>query len=95
MKRAPVAIALLALALPARADAHVEVLPDKPLLEQEQEFVVRVPDERDIPTTAELAALLSAQSVGTRVVLGVVRAGAALVLPLSVADRPAGSGSSG
>jgi len=52
VKRAPVAIALLALALPARADAHVEVLPDKPLLEQEQEFVVRVPDERDIPTTA-------------------------------------------
>jgi len=52
VRRVPVAIALLALALPARAGAHVEVLPDKPLLEQEQEFVVRVPDERDIPTTA-------------------------------------------
>ena len=51
-------------------------------------------DNRDIPTTTELAALISAQTVGTRVVIGVVRAGAALTLPLSVADRPLTSKSS-
>ena len=51
-------------------------------------------DNRDIPTTAELAALISAQRVGARVVIGVVRRGAALTLPLSVADRPLTSKSS-
>jgi S1-C subfamily serine protease len=45
-------------------------------------------DNRDVPTTAELAAIISAEQVGTRVVVGVVRAGTALVLRLSVADRP-------
>jgi hypothetical protein len=51
VRRALAGLALLALALPASARAHVEVLPSKPLLEQEQEFIVRVPDERDVPTT--------------------------------------------
>ena len=46
-------------------------------------------DNRDIPTAAELVAIISAQRVGARVVVGVVRRGAALTLPLSVADRPA------
>jgi len=46
-------------------------------------------DNRDIPSAAELAAIISAQRVGSRVVVGVVRAGTALTLPLSVADRPA------
>jgi serine protease Do len=46
-------------------------------------------DNRDIPTAGELAAVISAQQVGARVVLGVVRSGAALILPMSVADRPA------
>ena len=46
-------------------------------------------DNRDIPTAAELAAIISAQQVGARVVVGVVRGGTALTLPLSVADRPA------
>ncbi len=48
-------------------------------------------DNRDIPSAEELAAIISAQPVGARVVIGVVRAGAALTLPLSVADRPASS----
>ena len=46
-------------------------------------------DNRDIPSAAELAAIISAQRIGARVVVGVVRGGAALTLPLSVADRPA------
>jgi len=45
-------------------------------------------DNRDIPSAAELAAIISAQRVGARVVVGVVRSGATLTLPLSVADRP-------
>jgi serine protease Do len=45
-------------------------------------------DNRDIPTTTELSAIISSQQVGTRVVVGIVRAGAELTLPLSVADRP-------
>ena len=43
------------------------------------------------PDPAELAAIISSQQVGARVVVGVVRRGAALTLPLSVADRPATS----
>jgi len=46
-------------------------------------------DNRDIPTATELQAIISAQRVGARVVIGVVRGGTALTLPLSVADRPA------
>jgi len=46
-------------------------------------------DNRDIPTTAELAAFISSRQVGARVIVGVVRAGATLTLPMSVADRPA------
>jgi hypothetical protein len=42
----------LALALPECAAAHVVVLPAKPQLDTEQEFVVRVPDEEDQSTTA-------------------------------------------
>src|SRR5262245_5802097 len=51
-------------------------------------------DNRDIPTAAELAAIISTQQVGARVVIGLVRAGAALTLPMSVADRPQTSKSS-
>ena len=43
---------VLALVLPARASAHVEVLPAKPEVGEEQEFVVRVPDEEETATTA-------------------------------------------
>ena len=45
-------------------------------------------DNRDIPSAAELAAIISAQRVGARVVVGVVRSGATMTVPLSVADRP-------
>ena len=45
-------------------------------------------DNRDVTSATELAAIISAQTVGARVVFGVVRRGATLVLPLSVADRP-------
>jgi S1-C subfamily serine protease len=46
-------------------------------------------DNRDIPTTAELSAIISGTQVGAHVMVGVIRAGAGLTLPLSVADRPA------
>ena len=45
-------------------------------------------DNRDVTSATELAAIISAQTVGARVVFGVVRRGATLVLPLSVAARP-------
>jgi serine protease Do len=45
-------------------------------------------DNRDIPTTAELSAVISSEQVGSRVVVGIVRAGALLTMPMSVADRP-------
>lgn len=52
MSRALLALVVLALALPACASAHVVVLPAKPQLDEEQEFVVRVPDEENQATTA-------------------------------------------
>jgi len=52
VSRAVAALVVLALALPACAAAHVVVLPEKPQLENEQEFVVRVPDEENQSTTA-------------------------------------------
>jgi uncharacterized protein YcnI len=52
VRRALLALVVLSLALPARAGAHVVVLPAKPQLDDEQEFVVRVPDEENQPTTA-------------------------------------------
>jgi hypothetical protein len=52
VRAAPAALALVALALPATAAAHVSVLPAEPRLNAEQELVVRVPAERDVPTTA-------------------------------------------
>jgi len=51
-------------------------------------------DNRDIPTTAELAAFISSRQIGARVIVGVIRAGATLTLPMSVADRPATPSSS-
>lgn len=48
---APLLAAAAVLAAPTAAAAHVEVLPDRPKLNAEQEFVVRVPDERDVATT--------------------------------------------
>jgi serine protease Do len=48
-------------------------------------------DNRDIPTVAELVAVISSQRVGARVVVGLIRGGTVMTLPLSVADRPAAS----
>jgi uncharacterized protein YcnI len=48
---APLLAATAALLAPAAAGAHVEVLPDKPKLRAEQEFVIRVPNERGVATT--------------------------------------------
>jgi uncharacterized protein YcnI len=49
-RHAVVLAVLGALAAPACAAAHVTVLPERPKLNAEQEFVVRVPDERDVAT---------------------------------------------
>jgi uncharacterized protein YcnI len=43
--------ALVALLAPAHAGAHVTVLPERPKLNSQQEFTVRVPDERTVATT--------------------------------------------
>ena len=51
-RRGALALAILgALATPSAAAAHVTVLPERPKLNTEQEFIVRVPNERDVPTT--------------------------------------------
>src|SRR5437763_10952771 len=42
----------VALALASSALAHVEVLPDRATVNQAQEFTVRVPTERSVPTVA-------------------------------------------
>lgn len=54
MRRAAAA-ALVALLLPASASAHVTVLPERPKLNAQQEFIVRVPNERKVATTKILA----------------------------------------
>ena len=46
-------------------------------------------DNRDIPTAAELVAIISAQQVGARVVVGVVRRGTATDAAALGRDRPA------
>jgi uncharacterized protein YcnI len=40
-----------ALVAPTAAAAHVTVLPERPKLNEQQEFIVRVPNERDVATT--------------------------------------------
>lgn len=55
MRRAPlatVAALLAALAVPAWAAAHVDVLPTTVVQGEAAEFTIRVPNERDIPNTA-------------------------------------------
>jgi len=79
--------------LPPRGSLVTKVMHDAPAARaglRAGDVILSI-DNRDIPTTAELAAVIGAQSVGTRMVLGVVRAGAELTLPLSVADQPAGT----
>ena len=49
--RTAAAAAFAALVLPAGASAHVTVLPARPQLNAQQEFVVRVPSERPVATT--------------------------------------------
>jgi S1-C subfamily serine protease len=51
--------------------------------------VITSVDNRDIPTTAELAAIISAQQVGSRVMIGVQRTGSTLTVPLAIGDKPA------
>lgn len=51
MKRL-LAVALLALAAPAPALAHVELRPARATVREEQQFTVRVPNERPVPTVA-------------------------------------------
>ena len=77
--------------LPPRGSLVTRVVHDAPaaLAGLRPGDVITSIDNRDIPTSAELAAIISAQRVGTRVVIGVVRSGSTLTLPLSVADRPA------
>ena len=48
-------------------------------------------NNRDVPTPAELADVISSQEVGTRLVVGFVRSGTPRVLPLSVAELPSGA----
>jgi uncharacterized protein YcnI len=51
-RRLALVLAVLgALAAPSAAAAHVTVLPERPKLNAQQEFVVRVPTERDVATT--------------------------------------------
>jgi S1-C subfamily serine protease len=82
--------------LPLRGSLVTRVMRDAPAARAglRPGDVITSIDNRDIPTAAELAAIISAQQVGARVVVGLVRAGAALTLPLSVADRPQTSKSS-
>ena len=77
--------------LPPRGSLVTRVMHDAPAARAglRPGDVITSIDNRDIPTSAELAAIISAQQVGTRVVIGVVRSGSTLTLPLSVADRPA------
>jgi uncharacterized protein YcnI len=50
-RRLPLALAATgALAAPTAAGGHVTVLPERPKLNAQQELVVRVPDERTVPT---------------------------------------------
>jgi serine protease Do len=79
--------------LPPRGSLVTRVMRDAPaaLAGMRPGDVITSIDNRDIPSAAELAAIISAQRVGARVVVGVVRAGTALTLPLSVADRPSTS----
>jgi S1-C subfamily serine protease len=78
-------------ALPPRGSLVTRVVRDTPAARAGLRAgdVITSIDNRDIPTAAELVAIISAQPVGARVVVGVVRGGNALTLPLSVADRPA------
>jgi serine protease Do len=48
-------------------------------------------NNRDVPTPAELAELISAQEVGAKLVVGFVRSGTPRALPLSVAELPLGT----
>ena len=77
--------------LPPRGSLVTRVMRDAPAARAglRPGDVITSIDNRDIPTTAELSALISSRQVGTRMVIGVIRGGAELVLPLSVADRPA------
>ena len=79
--------------LPPRGSLVTRVMHDAPAARAGLRAgdVITSIDNRDVPTTAELAAFISSRQVGTRLVLGVVRGGAELALPMSVADRPATS----
>jgi len=76
--------------LPPRGSLVTRVMRDAPAARAglRPGDVIMSIDNRDIPTTAELSAIISSQEVGSRLAVGIVRAGAALTLPLSIADRP-------
>ncbi|HEY5453015.1 MAG TPA: trypsin-like peptidase domain-containing protein [Polyangia bacterium] len=76
--------------LPPRGSLVTRVMRDAPAARAglKPGDVIMSIDNRDVTSATELAAIISAQTVGARVVFGVVRRGATLVLPLSVADRP-------
>jgi len=48
-------------------------------------------NNRDVPTPAELAEVISSQEVGAQLVVGFVRSGTPRALPLSVAELPSGT----
>src|SRR4029078_10256230 len=77
--------------LPPRGSLVTRVITDAPAARAglRPGDVIASVHTRDTPTSAELAAIISGQQVGARVVIGVVRSGSSLNLPLSVADRPA------
>jgi serine protease Do len=81
----------IARSLPPRGSLVTRVMHDAPAARAglRPGDVIMSIDNLDIATAAELAAIISSREVGTRVVVGVVRKGTALALPLSVADRPA------
>jgi len=76
--------------LPPRGSLVTRVVQDAPAARAglRPGDVITSIDNRDIPSAAELAAIISAQQVGSRVVVGLTRGGATLTLPMSVADRP-------
>jgi serine protease Do len=77
--------------LPSRGSLVTRVVHDAPAARAglRPGDVITSIDNRDIATVAELVAVISSQRIGARVVVGLVRSGTTMIVPLSVADRPA------
>jgi putative serine protease PepD len=79
--------------LPARGALVSRIMRDAPAARAGLRAgdVITSVNDREIPAATELADLVATQEVGTRLLVGFIRGGAARRVPLSVADLPATS----